>query len=160
MAEGQHSARPGEVVEFPKMTPAIEADELARLTPVDEAPQPRREPSAPIKEPAAPIKKRGRLRLPLMGLGVLVAAAAAGAFWLQGGRWVSTDDAYVRAAKLMVSTDISGLVDTVDVKQGQRGRQGPGAFHRRSRAVPDRVGRRSGATRVDQDRASGLAAGL
>ena len=41
-------------------------------------------------------------------------------FWLNGGRIVSIDDAYVRAAKLAVSTDVSGIVEQVAVHEGQR----------------------------------------
>ncbi len=64
-------------------------------------------------------KDRGRLRLTLMFGGVAFVALAAALFWFTGGRYVSTDNAYVRAAKLMVSTDISGIVSEVDVKEGQ-----------------------------------------
>jgi membrane fusion protein (multidrug efflux system) len=39
--------------------------------------------------------------------------------WLLGGRYASTDDAYVQAAKLVVATDVSGLVSTVDAREGQ-----------------------------------------
>jgi len=59
------------------------------------------------------------LRLVLMLGGILVVAVGAGAVWLRGGRFVSADDAYVHGAKLMVSTDVSGLVTTVDVREGQ-----------------------------------------
>jgi membrane fusion protein, multidrug efflux system len=55
----------------------------------------------------------------LMLAGVLVVAIAGLGFWLAGGRYVSTDDSYVEADKLMVSTDVSGLVAEVDVKEGQ-----------------------------------------
>ncbi|MBU6471079.1 MAG: HlyD family secretion protein, partial [Alphaproteobacteria bacterium] len=51
--------------------------------------------------------------------GVVAVALGALVSWLMGGRYVSTDDAYVQAAKLMVSTDVSGLVQDVDVKEGQ-----------------------------------------
>ena len=64
-------------------------------------------------------KDRKRLRLTLMFGGAGFVAIAAAAFWLMGGRYVSTDNAYVHAAKLMVSTDISGIVSEVDVKEGQ-----------------------------------------
>ena len=40
-------------------------------------------------------------------------------FWLRGGRYASTDDAYVQAAKLLVTPDVSGLVTTVNVHEGQ-----------------------------------------
>jgi membrane fusion protein (multidrug efflux system) len=59
----------------------------------------------------------GRL---LMLAGVVIVAVGGLAFWLTGGRYVSTDDAYVDANKLMVSTDVSGIVADVDVKEGQK----------------------------------------
>ena len=62
---------------------------------------------------------RGGLRKLLMIGGVGLFAAGALAAWLWGGRYVGTDDAYVHANKLMVSTDVSGLVKTVNVKEGQ-----------------------------------------
>src|SRR5262245_25012450 len=64
-------------------------------------------------------RRRRVLRAVLMLGGILVVAIAAGTFWLRGGRYVSTDDAYVRAAKLMVTTDVSGLVTAVEVREGQ-----------------------------------------
>jgi membrane fusion protein (multidrug efflux system) len=54
-----------------------------------------------------------------MAGGILFVAVAAMVLWLRGGRYASTDDAYLRAAKLMVSTDVSGLVSSVDVREGQ-----------------------------------------
>lgn len=80
-------------------------------------------PDAPDAQKAAPAatppRKSNRLRYMLMGGGVIAVALASGGFWLQGGRYVTTDNAYVRAAKLMVSTDVSGIVQDVNVKQGQ-----------------------------------------
>jgi membrane fusion protein (multidrug efflux system) len=55
-------------------------------------------------------------------------ALGSGYFWLTGGRYVSTDDAYVRAAKLMVSTDVSGIVSDVAVKEGQTVKAGDVLF--------------------------------
>jgi membrane fusion protein, multidrug efflux system len=69
-------------------------------------------------------KARKRLRAVLMLGGIAGVIAASGFFWLHGGRWVLADNAYVRAAKLMVSTDVSGLVASVDVKQGQKVKAG------------------------------------
>jgi membrane fusion protein (multidrug efflux system) len=48
--------------------------------------------------------------------------------WLTGGRYVSTDDAYVHAQKLAVSTDVSGLVKEVDVKEGDVVKKGQVLF--------------------------------
>jgi len=71
---------------------------------------------------------KARLRRVLMILGVVVVAVTAVAFYLMTGRYVGTDDAYVRAAKLMVTTDVSGLVKTVNVVQGQHVKKGQVLF--------------------------------
>jgi membrane fusion protein (multidrug efflux system) len=77
--------------------------------------------SAPrvAEAPARGRTSRKALRPILMLGGLLVVAVGAGAYWLTGGRYVSVDDAYVRAAKLVVSTDVSGIVAEVDVHEGQ-----------------------------------------
>jgi membrane fusion protein (multidrug efflux system) len=71
---------------------------------------------------------RGALRRVLMFGGIALVAIASLAFWLMGGRYVSTDDAYVQAAKLMVSTDVSGLVQDVHVHEGQHVKKGQVLF--------------------------------
>ena len=68
------------------------------------------------------------LRRVLMIGGVTVIALASLAFWLFGGRYVGTDDSYVHAAQLMVSTDVSGLVTDVDVHQGEHVKTGQVLF--------------------------------
>jgi membrane fusion protein, multidrug efflux system len=52
---------------------------------------------------------------------VLPIAAVIGgvAFYLSGGRYVGTDDAYVGAQKVLITPDISGKIDKVVVKEGQ-----------------------------------------
>src|SRR5476651_1761552 len=60
-----------------------------------------------------------RLRRVLMVGGVLVVLAASAWFYLSGGRYISSDDSYIHANKLMVSTDVSGLIKSVNVKEGQ-----------------------------------------
>jgi len=67
---------------------------------------------------------RALLRPLLMLGGILVVAVASGAYWLTGGRYVSIDNAYVRAAKEALSTDVSGLVAAVPVHEGQRVKKG------------------------------------
>jgi membrane fusion protein (multidrug efflux system) len=62
---------------------------------------------------------RRRMRFILLVVVPVIAAAVGFAFYIMGGRYVSTDDAYVHAAKLMVSTDVSGLVSEVDVHESQ-----------------------------------------
>ncbi len=72
--------------------------------------------SAPAQERRA---ARSRLRLPLMISGIAVVVLGAAYFWYTGGHYAGTDDAYIRAAEVSVSTDVSGIVTTVDVKEGQ-----------------------------------------
>ena len=78
--------------------------------------------TAPLRAPKA--RRRNLLRPILMLGGVAVVIVGCGAYWLTGGRIVSIDDAYVRAAKLAVSTDVSGIVAEVAVKEGQRVKAG------------------------------------
>jgi membrane fusion protein (multidrug efflux system) len=63
-----------------------------------------------------------------MLLGVLVAAVVGGWAWLSGGRYVSSDNAYVRADLLLVSTDVSGVVQAIPVREGQQVRAGEVLF--------------------------------
>ena len=53
---------------------------------------------------------------------VLPLAAVIGgvAFYLSGGRYVTTDDAYVGAQKVLITPDISGKIEKVVVREGQR----------------------------------------
>ncbi|MGH6888845.1 MAG: HlyD family secretion protein [Rhizomicrobium sp.] len=71
---------------------------------------------------------RNVLRRVLMIGGVTAVVSASLAFWLFGGRYVGTDDSYVHAAQLLVSTDVSGLVEDVDVRQGEHVRAGQVLF--------------------------------
>jgi membrane fusion protein (multidrug efflux system) len=71
---------------------------------------------------------RQRLRLPLMLAGPLVVLIAAGWWYLTSGRFVSTDDAYVQAARTMISADISGRVVAISVKDNQRVAKGQELF--------------------------------
>jgi len=70
------------------------------------------------------IRKR-KLTRPILMVGVPALVLLVVAYtYLTGGRYVSTDDAYVRSAKLMVSAEVSGIVNEVDVREGQIVKQG------------------------------------
>jgi membrane fusion protein (multidrug efflux system) len=58
----------------------------------------------------------------------LTAVLAGVIFYLNGGRYVTTDDAYVGAQKVLITPDISGKIDKVVVKEGQRVNQGDVLF--------------------------------
>jgi len=63
---------------------------------------------------------RQRLRLPLMLAGPILVLIAGGWWYLTSGRYVSTDDAYIQAARTMVSADISGRVVAIAVKDNEQ----------------------------------------
>ena len=74
--------------------------------------------ASPVAAPAR--GKRRRLARPVLMIAVpLLIALGAGYLYLTGGRYVSTDDAYVRADKLAVSTDVSGIVREIGVHEGE-----------------------------------------
>jgi membrane fusion protein (multidrug efflux system) len=49
-------------------------------------------------------------------------------FYLNGGRYVTTDDAYVGAQKVLITPDISGKIDKIVVKEGQHVNEGDVLF--------------------------------
>lgn len=71
---------------------------------------------------------RQRLRLLLM-VGVPAAAAMAGvALYLAGGRYVSTDNAYIGARKVLVTPDVSAKIIGALVREGQHVNAGDELF--------------------------------
>ncbi|MBW4050686.1 MAG: HlyD family secretion protein [Proteobacteria bacterium] len=97
----------------------------AREPPGGDAPAPPRpqEHEAPAKQPL-----RERLRLPLIW-GVPLLMAAAGVYvYLTSGRYQSTDDAYLRAAEVAISANVSGRVSQVDVRDNRQVRRGQVLF--------------------------------
>jgi membrane fusion protein (multidrug efflux system) len=71
----------------------------------------------PTTAPRASLGRRLRLPL-LLALPILIVAAALYVY-LTGGRYVSTDDAYVQSARGSVSANVSGQVVEVDVRENQ-----------------------------------------
>ena len=58
----------------------------------------------------------------------LVAVIAGVVLYLNGGRYVTTDDAYVGAQKVLITPDISGKIEKVVVREGQRVNEGDVLF--------------------------------
>lgn len=84
-------------------------------------------PAANEAAPPAPKKRNGR-RLVLMVSVPLILLVAGGYFWLMGGRFVDTDNAYVQQAKVSLSADISGRVIGVSVRDNQNVKAGEVLF--------------------------------
>ncbi len=67
-------------------------------------------------------------RFLLMVVLPVVAVVGGLTLYLNGGRYVGTDDAYVGAQKVLVTPDISGKIQKVVVKEGQLVKQGDELF--------------------------------
>jgi membrane fusion protein (multidrug efflux system) len=80
--------------------------------------------ASPVSSDAAPTLLHERWRLPLLLLGIAVVAIATLYFWLTGGRYMSTDDAYVQAARASISSNVSGKVVAIAVGDNQRVKRG------------------------------------
>ncbi len=90
-------------------------------------------PSAPAeaaKPPQAPPKQRRRGLSRFVLLVALPALAVAGGFywWLSSGRYVSTDNAYIGADKVLITPQVTGAIVHVDVVEGQRVKAGDRLF--------------------------------
>ena len=72
---------------------------------------------APVARP--PRKRRG-LRFVLFFIIPALALAGGGYAYLHGGRYVTTDNAYVGAQKVLVTPEVSGKVAKIFVQEGQR----------------------------------------
>ncbi len=76
----------------------------------------------------AKLKQPKTLRRVLLTAGPALVAAGALFVYVTGGRYISTDDAYVHAGKLTVATDVSGIVSDVAVRESQKVEKGQVLF--------------------------------
>ncbi len=79
-----------------------------------------------VELPVVPKKRSHRklFRWGLLTLGPLVALGVAGEMYLSGGRYVQTDNAYVRAPIMNVATDVPGTVANVAVHENEHVEKG------------------------------------
>ncbi|WP_413989261.1 HlyD family secretion protein [Labrys okinawensis] len=96
--------------------PAVE--QPSEATNASQAPAP----ATPVAAPT-PKKKRSLLR-PLLFLFLPVALVAGGYYYVTGGQVMETDNAYVGAATVGVSTDVAGTVIEIDVHNNQTVKKG------------------------------------
>lgn len=103
-------------------------------TPVAEAPssnpapqQSTTAPATPAAPPEVPRKRRNLTRPVLFAL-LPVALVIGGYYYVTGGQIMSTDNAYIQADMVGVSTDVSGTVISVDVHENETVRKGQVLF--------------------------------
>ena len=82
-------------------------------------------PEAPPPKP----RKRLNIRRYLVMAAVPVLLIVVGAyFWLSGGRYVSTDNAYVQQDRVTITAQVSGIISEVDVSTNQAVKKGQVLF--------------------------------
>jgi len=79
---------------------------------------------APTKSGLRARLERQRLRMILLVAIPTFAALVGSILYLSGGRYISTDNAYVGAQKVLITPDVSGKVVHVGVREGQQVRPG------------------------------------
>ncbi len=87
--------------------------------PLAEKPAPQIDAAAPAASVAAPGKKRNGRRIALLASVPVILAAVGGYFYLTGGRYQDTDNAYVQQAKVSLSADVAGRIQSVSVHDNQ-----------------------------------------
>jgi len=92
---------------------------IAPVTPTDKRTRLRTSAADKVRK----MRRRDRVRWVLFAL--LPIALIAGGYWyVTGGQIMSTDDAYVEADKVGISTDVSGIVQDVLIKENQHATAG------------------------------------
>jgi len=98
-----------------KVVPAAEPDDK-----LEAKQRPAEAPAAEApKEAPRPRDGRKRLRMMLLIVLPLIALLGGTIFYLMGGRYISTDNAYIGAQKVLITPDISGRIVHVAVREGQ-----------------------------------------
>jgi len=95
------------------------AEPVLKFPPEQKGSPPDKGPSATASKPARPGALRRYRRTLLLVVLPLIALVGGVAFYLSGGRYVTTDDAYVGAQKVLITPDISGKVEKIVVREGQ-----------------------------------------
>jgi membrane fusion protein, multidrug efflux system len=118
--------------------------------PPDQKGNPPEKPSATSSRQTLMGRLRQRRRTLLLVVLPLIALVGGVAFYLTGGRYVTTDDAYVGAQKVLITPDISGKIEKVVVREGQRVNQGDVLFE--IDPVPFRLAVQQARATLDQAR--------
>ncbi len=108
------------IVPTPKAESKVEAKTEAKTRPAEQTAR---------ETPAKPARNgRKRLRMILLVAIPLIALLGGGAFYLMGGRYISTDNAYVGSQKVLITPDVPGKIVHVAIREGQRVKPGEELF--------------------------------
>jgi membrane fusion protein (multidrug efflux system) len=87
----------------------------------------------PVAAPEKPRKRRSPTRPILFAL-LPIALVAGGYYYITGGQIMSTDNAYIQADMVGISTDVSGTVDSIEVHENDPVKKGQVLFRMRQRS--------------------------
>jgi membrane fusion protein (multidrug efflux system) len=118
MLTQRESAVMAELARMPLSARRNEVAESPRPFPVEPA-EPRAKERSAAADNVRKLRRRQRVRGGLFAL-LPIVLVLGGYFYVTGGQVMSTDDAYVQAERVGISTDVSGIVQDVDVKDNQR----------------------------------------
>jgi membrane fusion protein (multidrug efflux system) len=105
-----------------KIVPPPEAKAEAKTRPGEQTPG-----EAPVRARRRRVDRK-RLRMILLIAVPAIAAVLGAAFYVMGGRYISTDNAYVGAQKVLITPDISGKIVHVAIVEGQHVKPGDVLF--------------------------------
>ncbi|HWE79180.1 MAG TPA: HlyD family secretion protein, partial [Pseudolabrys sp.] len=103
-------------------------EKVLKIVPALEAKSAPETKSAPASLAPAPRGGRKRLRTILLVVLPVIALIGGGLFYMMGGRYIETDNAYVGAQKVLITPEISGKVEHVAVHEGQHVKPGDELF--------------------------------
>jgi membrane fusion protein, multidrug efflux system len=104
------------------------SENTLKIVPAPEAKTGPAEPKT-SEAPAKPARSgRKRLRMILLVALPAIAALIGAGFYIMGGRYISTDNAYVGAQKVLITPDISGKIIHVAIIEGQHVKPGDELF--------------------------------
>lgn len=101
---------------------------ITKIPPPERGPDLREQPTPLLPQLHRRGERRKIIRWIFLGLGPLALIAVGLYAYLAGGRYVSTDDAFIKADKIQVSADVAGRVVGVPVIENQHVKEGDALF--------------------------------
>ncbi|MGO4116964.1 HlyD family secretion protein [Rhizobium ruizarguesonis] len=116
-----------------KITTPVEENQAKQQETVAEAPSSNSAPAAAVAAPGGnKVRRRRSLTRPILFALLPVALVVGGYYYVNGGQVMSTDNAYIQADMVGLTTDVSGIVDQINVHENEAVKAGQVLFRLRS----------------------------
>lgn len=110
-------------------TPAEENETPKQQETVAEAPSSNSAPAAAVAAPGGTkVRRRRSLTRPVLFALLPIALVVGGYYYVNGGQVMSTDNAYIQADMVGLTTDVSGIVDQINVHENEAVKAGQVLF--------------------------------